>query len=243
MASNKGDCSEMNDDIENVNKLLHMDVGDQGRLQYIQESLMKNSKLFKSDKNYLENLTKKYLEIITDSENSDNDEVLKLKKKIHDLEQNCECKSQKTEMLKSVFSTSRQNIADLGVLFARFGIGFSFLWAGFGKVSDPNGFAQMLQGMIGISSEMAPMMASLIGGLELIAGAFFVLGLLTRFSSIFAIIILMGSLAMFGLDFGSGPAIWKDPSILGLAFLLMLYGSGKFGVDSKISIMLSKTKY
>ena len=229
----------MDNALENAKKLLQMDVGDQGRLEYIKETLTKNDQLFTSDKNYLENLTKKYLETSVHIENSNDSEILKLKAKIHDLEENCECKSAKIEMIASLFSPSKQKIADLGVLFARFGIGFTFLWAGFGKVSDPNGFGQMLQSMIGIAPEMAPMMASLIGSLELIAGVFFFIGLLTRLSSVFAIIILLGSLAMFGLDFGTGPAIWKDPSLLGLALLLMLYGSGKFGIDRKISSILS----
>ena len=229
----------MDDALENTKKLLEMGVGDLGRLEYIKEALTKNKRLFTSDKNYLENMTRKYLETSVQLENSNNAEVLKLKSKITDLEANCGCKSSKMEMLNSLFSSSKPKIADLGVLFARFGIGFTFLWAGFGKVSDPNGFGQMLQSMIGIAPEMAPMMASLIGSLELIAGIFFFIGLLTRLSSVFAIIILLGSLAMFGLDFGTGPAIWKDPSMLGLALLLMLYGSGKFGIDRKISSILS----
>ena len=223
MDIHKGDYSLMSDTLENAKKLLQMNVGDPGRLEYIVETLSKNKELFTSDKNYLDNLSAKYLENTIKTENSNETEVLQLKAKIHELEVNCECNSAKMQMLSSIFSPPKQKIADLGVLFARFGIGFSFLWAGFGKVSDPVGFGQMLQSMMGISPEMAPMMASLIGILELMAGVFFVIGFLTRFSSIFA----------------TGPAIWKDPSILGLALLLMLYGSGKFGIDSKISSILS----
>ncbi|MFQ5439905.1 MAG: DoxX family protein [Nitrosopumilaceae archaeon] len=229
----------MNEILENVKKLLKLDVGDRGRLEYILETLSNGKELFTSDKNYLENLIEKHIETSKISKNSNDTEVLELKAKIRELEANCECNT-KMQMATSLFGPSRLKIADLGILFARIGISFSFLWAGYGKVSDPNGFGQMLQGMMGIVPEIAPMMSSVIGSLELIAGIFFILGVLIRPASIFAIIILIGSMVMFGLDFGSGPAIWKDPSILGLAILLVLYGSGKFGIDGKINSLISK---
>jgi len=40
---------------------------------------------------------------------------------------------------------------------------------------------------------------------------------------------------MFGFDFTNGPAIWKDPAILGIAICLLLSGSGKFGIDHIVS--------
>jgi len=45
----------------------------------------------------------------------------------------------------------------------------------------------------------------------------------------------MGAQVMFGFDFTAGPAIWKDPTLLGVAILLLLYGSGKFSLDYRIS--------
>jgi len=33
-----------------------------------------------------------------------------------------------------------------------------------------------------------------------------------------------------------GPAIWKDPAMLGMAVLLFLYVSGKFGIDKKLGL-------
>jgi len=38
---------------------------------------------------------------------------------------------------------------------------------------------------------------------------------------------------MFGFNFGTGTAIWKDPAMIGMAALLFLYGSGKFEIMSK----------
>jgi len=40
---------------------------------------------------------------------------------------------------------------------------------------------------------------------------------------------------MFGFDFTMGPAIWKDPALIGITVMLLLYGSGKFGLDYRIS--------
>jgi hypothetical protein len=42
-------------------------------------------------------------------------------------------------------------------------------------------------------------------------------------------------MVMFGFDFTTGPAIWKDPTMLGVAIGLVIYGSGKFGIDFLIS--------
>jgi uncharacterized membrane protein YphA (DoxX/SURF4 family) len=42
-------------------------------------------------------------------------------------------------------------------------------------------------------------------------------------------------MVMFGFDFTTGPGIWKDPTILGVAIGLAIYGSGKIGIDTLIS--------
>ena len=117
----------------------------------------------------------------------------------------------------------------------RIGIAFTFFWAGYGKASDPAGFGMMLQNMAGIQPEMATSMALMIGILEIISGALVLSGLLTRPAAIFQTAILIGSMVMFGFDFTTGPAIWKDPAILGVAIGLVIYGSGKFGIDFLIS--------
>ena len=49
------------------------------------------------------------------------------------------------------------------------------------------------------------------------------------------IIILVGAQAMFGFIYTQGPAIWKDPGLLGLAILLLISGAGKFSIDYFIS--------
>ena len=128
-----------------------------------------------------------------------------------------------------------ENKSAASLLVIRIGMAFAFFWAGYGKVSDPAGFGMMLQNMVGIQPEMATSMALMIGILEIVSGALVLFGLLTRPAAIFQTAILVGSMVMFGFDFTTGPAIWKDPAILGVAIGLVIYGSGKFGIDFLIS--------
>jgi len=128
-----------------------------------------------------------------------------------------------------------ENKSAASLLVIRIGIAFTFFWAGYGKASDPAGFGMMLQNMAGIQPEMATSMALMIGILEITSGALVLSGLLTRPAAIFQTAILIGSMVMFGFDFTTGPAIWKDPAILGVAIGLVIYGSGKFGIDFLIS--------
>ena len=98
----------------------------------------------------------------------------------------------------------------------------------------------ILENMVGFQGEMAITIAFLIGIFEIISAAFILLGFLTRPAAIFQAAISIGAMAMFGFDFTAGPAIWKDPVILGVVIGLVIYGSGKFGIDS---IIASKMKF
>ena len=139
-------------------------------------------------------------------------------------------------LMSTVFAKPvSENKSAASLLVIRIGIAFTFFWAGYGKASDPAGFGMMLQNMAGIQPEMATSMALMIGILEIISGALVLSGLLTRLAAIFQTAILIGSMVMFGFDFTTGPAIWKDPAILGVAIGLVIYGSGKFGIDFLIS--------
>jgi len=134
-----------------------------------------------------------------------------------------------------IFKTNTGRLMDIGILILRVGISFGFIWAGIGKVSDPVSFGQMLQDMVGIDPMMSTNMAIIIGTAELISGTLIFVGLFTRFAAIFQIIILFGAMMIFGFDFTQGPAIWKDPSMLGLTIMLALSGSGKIGIDHIIA--------
>ena len=138
-----------------------------------------------------------------------------------------------------------KNFINVGLLAVRLGIGFAFLWAGINKVIDPQGFGQMLHGMAGIDPIIATNMTLMIGISEIIAGILVSTGFITRLAVAIQIIILIGAQMMFGFDFTAGPAIWKDPTLIGVAIMLFLYGSGKFSLDYRISMSKDKqlTKY
>jgi len=137
---------------------------------------------------------------------------------------------------KSIFQTPpTKNLINIGLLAVRLGLGAGFLWAGINKVSDPASFGMMLQNMAGIDPVMAPNMALLIGGLEILSGVLIWIGLITRIAAAYQLVVLIGALSMFGFDFTMGPAIWKDPALIGITIMLLLYGSGKFGLDYRIS--------
>ena len=128
-----------------------------------------------------------------------------------------------------------ENKIAISLTLIRIGLSFSFFWAGYGKASNPEGFAIVLQNMVGFEPNLSVTLAFLIGVFELISGAFILAGFLTRPAALFQAAIAIGAMAMFGFDFTAGPAIWKDPTILGVSIGLFLYGSGKFGIDSIIS--------
>lgn len=131
-----------------------------------------------------------------------------------------------------VFAKSQsEKITAISLLVIRVGMSVAFLWAGSGKVSDPAGFGMMLQNMAGVDAAVATNMAMMIGSLEIISGILVLAGFLTRPAALFQAVILVGAMVMFGFDFTTGPAIWKDPTMLGVAVGLVLYGSGKLGLD------------
>ncbi len=137
---------------------------------------------------------------------------------------------------RAIFQTPpSKNLINVGLLAARLGLGAGFLWAGINKVIDPESFGMMLQNMAGIDPMMAPNMALLIGSLEILSGVLIWIGLITRIAAAYQLIVLVGAQFMFGFDFTMGPAIWKDPALIGIAIMLLLYGSGKFGLDYLIS--------
>jgi len=140
-----------------------------------------------------------------------------------------------------IFKTPKsENLTSAGILILRIGLAFGFFWAGSGKVSDPAGFGGMLNMMVGMEPMMATNLALMIGVFELLSGVLVLIGLITRPAAIFQIAILIGALSMFGLDFSQGPGIWKDPALIGITIMLVLRGSGKFGVDYLISKKFTK---
>ncbi len=129
---------------------------------------------------------------------------------------------------------SSEILKDFGMLAARVGIALVFIWAGMNKVNNPAGIGQMLQSM-GMEPAMAMQLALGIGIFEILSGILVAVGLITRPAAIFQIVILIGAQAIFGFDYTQGPAIWKDPALLGIVILHLLYGAGRFSIDHLIS--------
>jgi len=130
--------------------------------------------------------------------------------------------------LRKLFATN-ERVADVATLIARLGLAFVFMFSGSSKLLNPM-MAEMMH--------LDPSLWMLIGGLEVLSGLGMLLGLLTRLSAIYQIVILLGAIFIVtGGNVGSpdAPAVWKDPGLLGLTIALLLFGPGKYSVDAKLA--------
>lgn len=133
-----------------------------------------------------------------------------------------------------------QGLVDGALLAARLGMAFVFIFPGINHTVSPEKLGQGVEMITHFSSGMATNVAFVLGVGEIISGILIALGLMTRIAGPFQIFILVGAMVMFGFDFTKGPAIWKDPGLLGLAVVFTLYGSGRFSIDNLISKKISK---
>jgi uncharacterized membrane protein YphA (DoxX/SURF4 family) len=133
-----------------------------------------------------------------------------------------------------------QRLVDCALLAARLGMAFVFIFPGINHTVSPEKLGQGVEMITHFSSVTATNIAFVLGVDEIISGILIALGLITRIVGPFQIFILVGAMVMFGFDFTKGPAIWKDPGLLGLAIIFTLYGSGRFSMDNLISKKISK---
>jgi uncharacterized membrane protein YphA (DoxX/SURF4 family) len=126
---------------------------------------------------------------------------------------------------------SSQKIIDVGLFIARLFMAFVFIKPGISHTLEPAKLGQGVQMMTGLAPSVATNMALLLGIGEIIAGILIAIGLITRISAVFQIFILIGAQMMFGFDYSKGPAVWKDPGLLGLAIVFLVYGSGRLSLD------------
>ncbi len=138
-------------------------------------------------------------------------------------------------MKRSAILKTSDRFRDLGLLAVRLGMAFGFIFPGIMKVINPENLATMMVQMTNMDVSMLTQLVFTIGVFEILSGILVAIGLITRPAAIFQIIILIGAQAMFGFNYTQGPAIWKDPSMLGVAILLLLYGAGRFSIDALIS--------
>jgi len=136
-------------------------------------------------------------------------------------------------MAKSLLKTAAGKV-DVAVLILRIGIAVPFIYAGLGKFGMTQKMVQGMFMMVGFPAGTAAALTTLFGALEVLAGLFILLGLLTRFSALWMVIVLVLAASFFKLDFTQGPAIWKDPGLLGASLALLIYGGGKYSVDASL---------
>ena len=130
--------------------------------------------------------------------------------------------------MKSVFQVN-EKLLDVSLVILRLGIGFVFMYAGVIKLMNPM-FAEMFR----LSSNLF----LLIGVLEVLSGVGVILGLLTRPSALYQIIILLGAIFIVAGGNISNPQtaaiIVPNLGLITISILLLLYGPGKYSLDTKL---------
>ena len=128
--------------------------------------------------------------------------------------------------MKAVFG-SNARFFDLSLVILRLGLGFVFVNAGALKLLNP-----MFAEAFGMSTGFFLM----IGALEILSGIGVLLGLLTRLSAIYQIIILLGAIFVVGggnIENMQVP-VALDLGLLTLPVALFLYGPGRYSIDAKL---------
>lgn len=121
-------------------------------------------------------------------------------------------------------------------IFLRVVLGVMFLMAGIGKFSNGT---DGLAGMLGWLGPLAGTFAFIVAAVELIGGAFLIIGLFTRISSILlSIIMIVATITVVLPNAGFMGALGKDIMYLAGLIVLLAQGPGKFSLDG----MLFKTK-
>ncbi len=135
--------------------------------------------------------------------------------------------------MKALFG-SKERFLDLSLLILRFGLAFEFLYAGTFKIANhmtAEIFAEMLHLPAGLFL--------MIGVLEVLSGVGVLFGLLTRPSAIYQIIILLGAIFVVGRAdiFTMQMAAFTVPDLglLTMPIVLLLYGPGRYSIDTKLA--------
>jgi len=130
--------------------------------------------------------------------------------------------------MKSVFHVN-EKLLDASLFIVRLGIGFVFIYAGVIKLMNPM-FAEMFR--------LPSNLFLLIGVLEVLSGVGVILGLLTRPSALYQIIILLGAIFIVAGGNISNPQtaaiIVPNLGLITISILLLLYGPGKYSLDTKL---------
>ncbi len=127
--------------------------------------------------------------------------------------------------MQALFGVNNR-LLDASLLLVRIGLAFVFVFAGAAKLMNP-----MMAEMLGLPGGLF----GIIAVLEILSAIGILLGLLTRPSAVFQIVILLGAIfVVAGGNIGNPqlPGVWKDPGLLTISVFLLLYGPGRFSVDA-----------
>lgn len=131
--------------------------------------------------------------------------------------------------LKTMFRDN-EKLLHVSLAIIRFGIGIVFIYAGVIKLMNP-AFAAMIK--------MSTTVFLFVAWLEVLSGIGAILGLLTRPSAFYQIIILLGAIFVIAggniADQQSAAIIVPNTGLITISILLLLYGPGKYSLDSRIS--------
>jgi putative oxidoreductase len=126
-----------------------------------------------------------------------------------------------------------QNWASIGLLVLRLGIGFIFLWHGYGKIFGQPGmtaFSGMVGDMLGFP--LPTVFAWLAALTEFLGGMALILGLGVRFVAwpmAFVMIVALAGVKRFGM-----PASDPDIALLFASVALGLMGAGRYSIDAHL---------
>jgi len=129
--------------------------------------------------------------------------------------------------MKVLFDTGSRCL-DPAFLILRLGLSFVFIFAGIFKLNNPSAASMF---------DLPVWLFLLIGSFEVISGIGVLLGFLTRPSTVFQIVILLGAIFVVG---GGNIAntqvpVALDAGLLAIPVALLLYGPGRYSLDAKLN--------
>lgn len=214
--------------IQYAKKLRAMNIGESWRLDYVINTLERGDPLFSSDMEYIQSMIARHFNVGTDNAIHQQTQHIRyvqpqtgkkdaVKKKIPDI--------------KSVLTWhAPPKFIDGALLTTRLGLAFIFIWAGMGKIANPISTLDMIDDL-GLNLTASADTVTMFGMLEIIAAVMVLTGAATRIGAAMHLGILVWAQSIFGFSYVVGPSLWKDVAIIGAAILLIICGSGKFGID------------
>ncbi|MEW6043259.1 MAG: DoxX family protein [Thermoproteota archaeon] len=219
-------------------RLKTMNVGESWRLDYVINTLERGDPLFPSDLAYVQDLILKYFNINARMPTNQKSKTTKNNTKPQD-------KRQKSTMgriqnFKSIFNIlSPPAFVNSALLAARLGIAFVFIWAGLDKITNPFVTLTMIEDL-SLGLTLTAENITMFGFVEIASAAMVLAGIATRIGAAIHLAILIAVQVLFGFTYQVGPSVWKDPALIGIASLLIVCGSGRFGVDELLKKIAKK---